>query len=460
MGRTNARARWRVAAAALLAAGIVVGPVAAPAVADGSIRADQWHLDAMHAPEMWKVTKGENVTVAVIDSGFKLDHPDLAGQFLPGKDFSGSPGGVGAYAESHGTQMAGLIAGTGQSNGGKGAYGLAPGARILPLKIANGSEHAVVSADFLDQIGQAVTYAVEQGAKVINISQGTAAVTTSPADVEKLNKILAWARTKGSLVVSSVGNSGDQGNVVEYPGALPNVVGVGASDRNGTVTAESERGPQVVFVAPGMDMIAACSSATGYCKGHGTSDAAAVVSASAALVWSLHPGWTANQVLRVLINTAGKPNDGSSRNDIVGYGAVRPRIAVTDPGDPGPANVSPLPTDAATPSAAPVPSASASAPASAVPVPADTPTDVAVGAQKAEESLGSSGTLPIAAGVVAGLVVAGVVFAVVRRRRKLVGQPEPVQMPPVPPQQPMGAVPPPPPSYRPPVPPDDNPYAR
>ncbi|MGW3230263.1 S8 family serine peptidase [Kitasatospora sp. NPDC001095] len=462
MGRTNVRARWRAAAAALLAAGIVVGPVAAPAVADGSIRADQWHLDAMHAPEMWKVSKGENVTVAVIDGGFKLDHPDLAGQFLPGKDFSGSPGGVGSYAESHGTQMAGLIAGTGKSNGGNGAYGLAPGARILPLKIANGSEHAVVSADFLDQIGQAVTYAVEQGAKVINISQGTAAVTTSPADVEKLNKILAWARTKGSLVVSSVGNSGNQGNVVEYPGALPNVVGVGASDRNGTVTAESERGPQVVFIAPGMDMIAACSSATGYCKGHGTSDAAAVVSASAALVWSLHPDWTANQVLQVLINTAGKPNDGSSRNDIVGYGAVRPRIAVTDPGDPGPANVSPLPADAVTPSAAPAPTVSASAPASAAPSPADTPTDVAVGAPsaqpKAVESSGSSGTVPIVAGVVAGLlVVAGVVFVVVRRRRKPAGEPEAVQ---VPLQQPMGAVPPPPPSYRPPVPPEDNPYAR
>ncbi|MBD0669160.1 type VII secretion-associated serine protease mycosin [Streptomyces sp. CBMA156] len=433
-------------------------------MADSSIRADQWHLDAMHAPEMWKVSKGENVTVAVIDSGFKLDHPDLAGQFLPGKDFSGGPGGVGSYAEGHGTQMASLIAGTGKSDGGKGAYGLAPGAKILPLKIANGSERSVVSADFLDQIGQAVTYAVEQGAKVINVSQGTAAVTTSSADVEKLNKILAWARAKGSLVVSSVGNSGDKGNVVEYPGALPNVVGVGASDRNGTVTAESERGPQVVVIAPGVDMIEACTGPTGYCKSHGTSDSAALVSASAALVWSLHPDWTANQVLRVLVNTAGKPNDGSPRNDIVGYGAVRPRIALTDSGDPGPANVSPLPADAATPSAAPSPSAGAPGSASSAPVPVETPTDVAVGAPtaqpKAEEPSGSGSTLPIVAGVVAGLVlVAGVVFAVVRRRRKPVVQPE-VQAPPVPTQQPMGAVAPPPPSYRPPVPPEDNPYAR
>ncbi|MEU3572570.1 type VII secretion-associated serine protease mycosin [Kitasatospora sp. NPDC036755] len=449
MGRTNARARWRAAAAALVAAGIVVGPIAAPAMAEDTIRQQQWHLDAMHAPEMWKVAKGQGVTVAVIDSGFKLDHPDLEGQFLPGKDFSGSPGGVGAYAENHGTLMASYIAGTGKSKGGTGAYGLAPGARILPLKIANGSERAVVSADFLDQIGQAVTYAVEQGAKVINVSQGMAAVTTSPADVEKLNKVLAWARSKGSLVVSSVGNSGDQGNIVEYPGALPNVVGVGASDRNGTVTAESERGPQVALVAPGVDMVGACPGATGYCKGHGTSDATALVSASAALVWSLHPDWTGNQVLRVLINTAGKANDASGRNDLIGYGAVRPRVALTDPGDPGPANVSPIPADAVVPSATAMPSA----PASGVPVPAESPTDVSVGVPSAqpvaEKSAGSSGALPLVGGGVAGLVlVAGAVFVVVRRRRKPDVWPEGVQ------------VPPPPPAYQPPVPPEDNPYAR
>ncbi|MFF9667376.1 S8 family serine peptidase, partial [Streptomyces althioticus] len=129
-----------------MAAGISIGPVAVPAAAGDSIRADQWHLDAMHAPEMWKVSKGDGITVAVIDGGFKLDHPDLAGQFLPGRDFSGSSGGVGADPDGHGTGMASLIAGTGRNRGGNGAYGLAPGVRILPLKINSGSEGPVVSA--------------------------------------------------------------------------------------------------------------------------------------------------------------------------------------------------------------------------------------------------------------------------------------------------------------------------
>ncbi|MFG2906374.1 S8 family serine peptidase [Kitasatospora sp. NPDC048286] len=461
MGWTNARARWRVAAAALLAAGIVVGPVAAPAVAEDTIRQQQWHLEAMHAPEMWKVTKGQGITVAVIDGGFKLDHPDVDGQFLPGKDFSGSPGGVGSFGDGHGTGIASLIAGTGKGNGGTGAQGLAPGVKILPLKINNGSVGTLISADFLGQIGEAITYAVDQGAKVINISQGMNAVMPQPEDVAKLNRVIATAREKGVLIFSSVGNEAEKGNPVEYPGALPGVVGVGAVDRNATVTAESERGPQVALAAPGVDVIGACTSSTGYCKSHGTSDSSALVSASAALVWSAHKDWTANQVLRVLINTAGKPNDGSTRNELIGYGVIRPRVALTDPGDPGPADVSPIPTATVAPSTAASPSASASAPASAVPVPADTPTEVAVGAPKAEESSGSSSTVPIVAGVVAGLVVvAGVVVAVVRRRRTPAGRPEVVQMPPVPPQQPMGAVPPPPPSYRPPVPPEDNPYAR
>ncbi|MFI9161726.1 S8 family serine peptidase [Kitasatospora aureofaciens] len=421
-----------------------------PAFADGSIRSNEWHLDAMHAPEMWNVSKGNGITVAVIDGGFKLDHPDLMGQFLPGKDFSGSSGGVGSDAEGHGTQMASLIAGTGKGQGGTGAQGLAPAVKILPLKIANGSEGAFVTTDFLDQIGQAVDYAVSQGAKVINISQGVAEVRTSPEEVAKLTRILANARAKGSLVVSSVGNSAQKGNLVEYPGALPNVVGVGAVDRNGTVTAESETGPQVALVAPGEDMVEACTSDTGYCKSHGTSDASALVSASAALVWAVHKDWSANQVLRVLINTAGRPNGGNSRTDSAGWGAVRPRIALTDPGDPGPADVSPLPADTATPSTAPSPSpsASASVPASSAPSAAGVAVGGPTAQPKAEASSGSGSALPVVGGVVAGLlVVAGVVFAVLRRRK--------------------GAVPPggsvavlPPPSQQPVAPPEDNPYAR
>ncbi|MEV7025511.1 type VII secretion-associated serine protease mycosin [Kitasatospora sp. NPDC093558] len=407
----------------------------------------------MHAPEMWKTSTGQGLTIAVIDGGFKFDHPDLVGQLLPGKDFSGSAGGVRMDPKGHGTQMASIIAGTGKGMGGKGAYGLAPGAEILPLKIDNGEEGGVTSHIFLDQIGQAVDYAVDQGAKIINISQGTAAVTVSPDDAAKLTSVLARAAAKGSLVFASVGNSAEDGNLVEYPGGLPYVVGVGAVDRNLTATAESQQGPQVDLVAPGMDIIDACTGATGYCKGHGTSAATALVSASAALVWAAHTDWTANQVLRVLINTAGKPTDGSSRNDSVGYGAVRPRIALTTPGDPGAADVYPIPSKTAPlPSASPpatVPSASATSPSasSAAPTSVSSPT-VAPFADKASDS--GSSVLPIAIAGVVGLVLVSGVVVFAARKRRVADRPTGLVSP-----VPMSS-----PSYEPPVSPEDNPYAR
>ncbi|MFB8238796.1 type VII secretion-associated serine protease mycosin [Kitasatospora purpeofusca] len=424
MRRTNVRARGF--AAAMVAAGVVAGPLAGPAVAADSIREQQWHLDTMKAPDMWRTSKGQGVVVAVIDSGFQLGHPDLAGQFLPGKDLSGLPGGIEEDRSGHGTQMASVIAGTGKGLGGQGAYGLAPSVKLLPVKVKdNGNTGTTVNtSEFLGQISQAITFAADQGAKVISISQGSVAGEATAADVESLKAAVTHANSKGSLVVASVGNSAQSGNPVQYPGAIPLVLGVGAVDRNGTVTAESERGPQVDLAAPGIDIFSACAASSGYCKGHGTSDATALVSASAALVWAAHPDWSANQVARVLLNTAGKADDGAQRNDAIGYGIVRPRVALTEPGDPGPADVYPIqeqPVGQPAPSGSAAPSAPASAPASpsagaSVPAPAPTPPPSASAAPvAAPEDDGSP--LVLVAAVVGGLVLVAGVVVVLRRRR-------------------------------------------
>lgn len=502
MRRTDAGTRGRRLAAALLAAGTVVGLVATPAAAVDSIRDQQWYLDAMKAPEMWQTTKGAGVTVAVIDSGFKLDHPDLVGQFLPGKDFSGLPGGVGEDKSGHGTGMAGLIAGTGKGLGGKGAYGLAPGVKILPLKIQNNSNGAGSGpANSYTQISQAIEYAADQGAKVINISQAGEASGLSSADISTLKAAVAHATSKGSLVIAGAGNSAQTGNPVMYPAALPTIVAVGATDRNGVVTDESERGSQIDLAAPGKDMYNACTGPSGYCKSHGTSDATAIVSASAALLWSVHPDWSPNQILRVLINTAGKPQDGSARTDLIGYGTVRPRIALATPGDPGPANVSPL-IGQMEGEATPAPSASAPATGPATPAPSGSgtpgegsePVDLPVTGQAADS--GSANLPLVIGGSAAALAVIAVVVVLLMRRRRAAApaatpQPTPVgaphggQLPPqggpggpgapaasygqaAPPQYSppagppqYGTQPPPPPQYGPPAdPPADNPYAR
>ncbi|HEY8987122.1 MAG TPA: S8 family serine peptidase, partial [Streptomyces sp.] len=153
------------------------------------------------------------------------------------------------------------------------------------------------------------------------------------------------------------------------------------------------------------DMVHACGGKTGLCTTSGTSDATALASASAALIWSVHPTWTNNQVLRVMLNTIGGPTDGSKRNDAIGYGIVRPRIALKTPGDPGPADVYPLPDlaeaeaqQSATPT--PAPSAKESEPAKAA-------------------STGDGGTPWLGLGLGAGaLAAAGIAAAVIVRKRR------------------------------------------
>lgn len=331
---------------------LLVGSAASPAVA-GSIRDQQWYLDAMKAGQMWQTSTGKGVTVAVIDSGVDWQNGDLKGQVLPGKDLSGGqPGDEHTDPDGHGTGMAGLIAGTGRSGGGDGAYGLAPGAKILPIRtsLRSSGDSAV------KEWPEAIRYAVDAHAKVINISEA------GYAGSQELTDAAAYALKKGALIFAGVGNDADKGNAVQYPAATPGVVGVAAVGKDLHRAPFSEHGPQVDMAAPGVDMVHACGGKTGLCKTSGTSDATALASASAALIWSAHPEWTNNQVLRVMLNTIGGPTDGKERNDSIGYGIVRPRIALTDPGDPGPADKYPLPDLAAAASATPTPSAAAADP--------------------------------------------------------------------------------------------------
>lgn len=206
---------------------------------------------------------------------------------------------------------------------------------------------ATGDANFNRDLPIAIRYAVDHGAKVINISLGNGTGSRKVSDAVK------YALENGSLIFSAVGNSGDEANAVEYPAGTPGVVGVGAIGEDLRKAGWSQYGPQVDLSAPGDNMIHACSGDTGVCKGKGTSDATAIASASAALIWSKHPDWTNNQVLRVMLNTAGGPTSGAERTDYIGYGVVRPRIALKTPGDPGPADEYPLPDLAAAESAQP-----------------------------------------------------------------------------------------------------------
>jgi type VII secretion-associated serine protease mycosin len=390
---------------------LLVGATGVPAHAD-SARQQQWFLDAMKAEQMWRTSTGEGVTVAVIDSGVDQDNPDLKGRILSGKDFATDQAGdEHTDYDGHGTGMAGLIAGTGAYDAGNGAFGLAPGAKILPIRMpdaAAAADEGDAARQFNEAAPKAIRYAADSGARVINISLGQ---TEGSA---KLTAAVQYALGKGSLIFAAVGNSGDKGNQVEYPAATPGVVGVAAVGKDLSRTAESEHGPQVDLAAPGEDLVYACASQSGLCRGHGTSGATALASASAALIWSKHPTWTNNQVLRVLLNTIGAPTDGAKRNDSIGYGIVRPRIALQNPGNPGPAGAYPLPDLAAAP-ASPPPGSNASA-SSAEGAPANGD-DLPATASSSGNSGGSVRWIGLGVGV-AVLVGGGSVAFVGRRRRR------------------------------------------
>ncbi|MGT2528646.1 type VII secretion-associated serine protease mycosin [Streptomyces nojiriensis] len=392
--------RMRKATSALVGL-LLAGVAATPAHAE-TIRSQQWHLDAMKADEIWKITTGKGATVAVIDTGVN-QIPELEGQVLPGKTFGVDDAEVGRDNDyyGHGTGVAAMIAATGKHPSGDGGYGLAPGVKILPIRVPD-----MLEAASTPSMVEAIRYAADSDAKVINISMG---LHTKPEEDQGRAAAVKYALSKGKLVFAAAGNSGNSTNELEYPAATPGVVAVGAVDTKGEPTSESQHGPQIDVAAPGVDIVTACKGKTGLCKTHGTSDASALASASAALLWSAHPEWTNNQVLRVLLNNAGKPVDGSQRNDYIGYGIVRPRVALQNPGDPGPADVFPLPdlaAAAASGSKTPAGSPDAKAPSSSTSAPA---------AQADEKKDGS--LLPwIGLGLGACLLIGGAVTAVVVRR--------------------------------------------
>ncbi|MFF8969325.1 type VII secretion-associated serine protease mycosin [Streptomyces sp. NPDC014995] len=311
----------------LLAASLALLP-AAPAHADG-IRAKQWALEALHTDEIWQTTKGEGMTVAVLDTGVEDDHPDLDGNVLPGKDlvgFGAKPGDR-AWAR-HGTAMAGIIAGHGHGYGNAdGVMGIAPEAKILPVRvILEDGDPARTRARNTrgNALAEGIRWAADQGADVINLSLGDDSASAHPEPAE--DEAVQYALKKGSVVVASAGNGGEKGDHISYPAAYPGVIAVTAVDRYGTRASFSTRRWYATVSAPGVDVVIADPDHK-YYEGWGTSAAAAFVSGAVALVKAAHPGLTPAQIKNLLEDTARNAPTGG-RDDSRGFGFIDPAAAI------------------------------------------------------------------------------------------------------------------------------------
>ncbi|MFC8268763.1 type VII secretion-associated serine protease mycosin [Streptomyces cinereoruber] len=325
----SVRRRARAGAAVLLAAAFSVLPATtAPAHAD-TIRARQWGLEALRTTEAWRTTRGEGVTVAVLDTGVDAEHPDLEGSVLPGHDLIGFGAARGdrAWAQ-HGTAMAGIIAGHGHGPDGEdGVLGIAPEAEILPVRvILESSDKARDKARKSrgTALAQGIRWAADHGADVINLSLGDDSKSAHPDAGE--DAAVQYALSKGVAVVASAGNGGEKGDHASYPAAYPGVIAVTAVDRYGTRASFSTRRWYATVSAPGVDIVMAYPDRR-YYEGWGTSAAAAFVSGAVALVRAAHPDLTPAQIKTLLIDTARSRPEGG-RSDAKGYGTVDPAAAI------------------------------------------------------------------------------------------------------------------------------------
>ncbi|MER5501809.1 S8 family serine peptidase [Streptomyces sp. NPDC002561] len=382
----------------------------APSAVASDVQSKQWYLSAMRAEEMWKVSTGEGIKIAVIDSGVNPSTPSLKGQVLKGLDATGAEGDEYDDYDGHGTTMAELIAGTGQ---GGGLKGLAPGAKIVPMRIADTqfqNKHSVNAYDAADSIRAAA----DSDVKIISMSFG------SEFEMDREIEAVKYAQSKGKLFFAAVGNEAKKGNKAIYPAAYPEVVGVAATDRMGKASDTSQHGDFVDISAPGENVPFWCDRKfESYCQGNGgTSAATAITSAAAALIWSAHPDWTANQVLNVLFDTAGRGDwKKGTLSNYLGHGIIRPAVNILKgKGDPGDPDISPLTKERT--SGSPASSASASS------QPGKGETDEKAGdtamagsTADAEKKDDNSRLGLILGGAAAVVVLGGGAFVLVRRRR-------------------------------------------
>lgn len=197
----------------------------------------QWHLKACGAPQAWDATRGEGITVAVLDTGITVFDDLDASRMVPGHDYVAGSKDV-HDDNGHGTHVAGTIA---QSTGnGLGVAGMAPEARLMPIKVlsAGGSGTSVDIAD-------GIRWAADHGARVLNLSLGGGGRSEAMAEA------VAYARDKGCVVVCAAGNSGARG--VSFPAAYPGALAVSAVGPGGLSAPYTSYGPEVQLAGPGGD---------------------------------------------------------------------------------------------------------------------------------------------------------------------------------------------------------------
>jgi subtilisin family serine protease len=267
----------------------------------------QYVVNKLHLLEAHRISSGDDVLVAVIDSKIDARHPDLTGVVADEFDAIGTP----AVAHSHGTAIAGAIAARNR------LVGVAPKVKLLAVRAFSGSGETAESTTF--NILKSVDWAARKNARIINMS------FAGPPD-DLLREMLARANARGIVLIAAVGNAGPRSPPL-YPAAVAGVIGVTATDVDDRLMPQANQGPQVAVAAPGVEILAVAPDGK-YQITSGTSVAAAHASGVAALLLASKPNLKPAQVRASLVRAA---NRIPGKRTEVGAGVID-ALAVINPG--------------------------------------------------------------------------------------------------------------------------------
>jgi subtilisin family serine protease len=310
---------------------------------DDPMLARQWALvgaNGADAPEAWDQITGGPVTVAVVDSGLDMAHPDLAGNVwtnpgeIPGNgidddgdgyvddvhgwDFVNDDGDPTDDA-GHGTEVSGLLAARGDN--GVGIAGIAWDVRLMPLKVLDASGSGTA-----DKVAEAISFAVAHGARIVNAS------LNGPGRSQVLEDAIAAAEQAGVLVVVAAGNDGqDLEAHPSYPAAYreSNVVAVGSDGPDGALSSFSNTGSAIDVTAPGEDVLTTARGG-GYASAWGTSMATPLVSGTLALMAAARPDLPGSALVAGLEAGARRPAGSTGTGRLDAAGALRQVIPAGD----------------------------------------------------------------------------------------------------------------------------------
>jgi subtilisin family serine protease len=303
--------------ATVILVALLVASVSQSASAD-PVRDRQYWLNDYGFTRAWQISKGEGVKVAIIDTGIDASHPTLQGVIAGGTDVSGlgsadglTPVGQNSY---HGTMVASILAGRGNSGDrSEGVIGTAPAAEILSVSMAFGVE----GLDTDSQIADGIIWAVDNGAKVINLSLTRNSVSWPTS----WDEAFLYAFENDVVIVAAVGNRLDGTEQVSAPATIPGVIAVAGVNKEAQASELiSASGFTIAVSAPSEDLVAAYPGGE-YRIWSGTSGAAPIVAGLVALVRATYPELDAANVVNRVIQSAIKVGF-ENYSSAYGYGLI------------------------------------------------------------------------------------------------------------------------------------------